>query len=314
MDSENVPALARSTVDRAAHRRTDQEWLTAAWTRARVLVVDGSGKTLVNFSGPSPELVFVTAEFIAAEYGITEYAPGEDRMFLGEDYADQPPTPYFAVRAELPMSTGEEVTPAGLREVGADLSARDAGLLVSAVALANWLDASAFSPRTGASTRARQAGWVREADDGSGPSFPRTDPAMIVLVHDGVAGDEGLALLGRGHQWQPNRYSTLAGFVEAGESAEAAVVREVAEESGVTVWEVRYVASQPWPMPSSLMLGFTAIGDPAQPIRLGDDELADARWFSRAEIRSKVAADELRLPMRVSIAHQLVERWLSGDC
>jgi NAD+ diphosphatase len=133
--------------------------------------------------------------------------------------------------------------------------------------------------------------------------FPRIDPAIIVLVSDGAR-----VLLGRQAAWPPGRYSTIAGFVEPGESLEDAVVREVAEETGVQVAEVEYHSSQPWPFPSSLMLGFTARAS-TQEVRLEDKELEDARWFTRAEIASGVP----KLPPPLSISFRLIEHWFDAD-
>jgi NAD+ diphosphatase len=286
----DTPALSRSAVDRAAHRRTDSSWLETAWAGGLVLVIDDAGQAAVN---PGGELVLVTA----AE------APDGERLFLGEDAG----TPYFAVRGPLP-SGGE---PKSLRDCGADLPDRDAGLFVAAISLANWHDAHQYSPRTGAATTVREGGWVRVAVDGSGQMWPRTDPAVIMLVSDGVAGPEGRALFGRPAVWPEGRYSTLAGFVEPGESAEMAVAREVAEETGVTVGDIRYVASQPWPFPGSLMLGFTALGDPAEKVVVDPTELEDAQWFTRAELRAAQAGGQrVLLPMRSSIAYHLISRWL----
>jgi NAD+ diphosphatase len=148
--------------------------------------------------------------------------------------------------------------------------------------------------------------------------WPRTDPAVIVLVHDGISGDEGRCLLGHNAAWTGpgwlRRYSCLAGFVEAGESCEAAVVREVAEEVGVPVGQLKYLGSQAWPYPGSLMLGFTAEADPTAPVQVDETEITSARWFSRAEIRAVLAGerDDFGLPMGSSIAFFLVTEWLAG--
>ena len=139
--------------------------------------------------------------------------------------------------------------------------------------------------------------------------WPRTDPAVIVLVNDGVPGPAGRCLLGRNAQWPGRRFSCLAGFVEPGESAEAAVAREVAEEVGVTVRELRYMGSQAWPFPGSLMLGFTALADPAEPIVVDVEESAEARWVSRAEL----SRGEVNMPAPASIAHFLVSSWLASE-
>jgi NAD+ diphosphatase len=293
------PALSRSGVDRAAHRRTDAEWLASAWDRARVLVVDETARAAIGDDG---RLVLVPPV----------EAPAGERLFLGED---EHGTAYFAVRGPLPDRDGAE--PATIRDRGADLDDRDAGLFVAAIGLLNWHDAHRYSPRTGAETTVRDGGWVREAVDGSGSMWPRTDPAVIMLVSDGVPGPAGKALFGRQAAWPAGRYSTLAGFVEPGESAEMAVAREVAEETGVTVTDVRYVASQPWPFPGSLMLGFTALADPAQEVVVDEVELEDARWFTRAEVlaaRGDSGGESgMLLPMRSSIAYHLISRWLDEE-
>jgi NAD+ diphosphatase len=286
-------AFCRELIDRAAHRRTDDAWLADAWPGARVLIVDGESRVLVTGDGGAPKLVLVPADD----------APGGERLFLGVDSE----APYFAVLGAHPVVPGAR--PASLFQIGADLDGYDAALLAEAVGLANWVRTYRYSPLTGAPLGLRSAGWEAVAEDGSGVIWPRTNPAMIVLVRDGVPGEEGRCLLSRQAVWPPGRWSCLAGFVEPGESAEGAVHREVFEEAGVAVSDVRYYASQPWPLPASLMLGFTAIGDPTEPVRVDTTELEDARWFTRAELRGRGPADEPLLPPPVSIAYHLIKRW-----
>ena len=153
---------------------------------------------------------------------------------------------------------------------------------------------------------------MRRCEADGSDHFPRTDPAVIVLVHDG--GDR--CVLGRQAVWPAGRFSTLAGFVEPGESAEQAVVREVEEESGLHVRDVRYVASQPWPFPSSLMLGYTAVCDPdAEPVAV-DGELEEVRWFTRDELRAAGTwggREGVQTPSSVSIAWHLISGWVDGD-
>lgn len=287
-------AFCRELVDRAAHRRTDEAWLADAWPRARVLVVDSDSRVLVTGAAAAPKLALVAAGDVPA---------GADRLFLGEDSE----APYFAVLGPHPEAPGAR--PASLFQIGAELDGYDAALLAEAIGLVNWVRSYRFSPLTGAPLQLRAAGWEAVATDGSGLVWPRTNPAMIVLVHDGVPGDAGRCLLSRQAVWPPNRYSCLAGFVEPGESAEGAVHREVFEEAGVTITDVTYVASQPWPLPASLMLGFTALGDPAQPIRVDTTELEDAHWFTRGELRGQGPAPEPLLPPAVSIAYHLITDW-----
>lgn len=278
-------------LDRAAHRRRDVEWLAGAWTRGRVVAVDRN-RSLV--AGDPPRLVLLRPE----------QAPDGDRLFLGMDGDG---VPYFAVGGSLPEVA--DTKSATLRGVGDGLSPRDRDLFSAAAGLVNWHARYGFSPVTGEPTEIGEAGWIRRTPDGRTLLFPRTDPAMIVLVSDGEPGERGRCMLGRGAGWPEGRYSCLAGFVEPGESAEATVVREVAEESGLTVREVRYVTSQPWPFPGSLMLAFTALGDPEQPLRLDPDELEDARWFTRRDVRTMWAG---RSPIRSSVAYYLMSRWLDS--
>jgi NAD+ diphosphatase len=206
-----------------------------------------------------------------------------------------------------------------VRDVGADLGDRDVGLFLTASALAQWHGAHRYAPATGAHTTPAAGGWVREDDAGT-QLYPRTDPAIIALVHDGVAGPDGRCLLGSNVAW-PERgdgrrmFSTLAGFVEPGESAEAAVVREVREEVGLTVTGLRYQGSQPWPFPASLMLGFTGHADATVPLRLDPTEIAAARWFPRTEVAALAAGagGPVALPSRASIARYLINLWLTAS-
>jgi NAD+ diphosphatase len=226
-------------------------------------------------------------------------------VYLGE--ADG--VPYAAVRGERALTVnGRAVdTWTGLREVGADLSDLDAGLLAQAVGILEWHERNRFSPLSGAATTIERAGWVQRDPETGAELFPRTDPAVIMLVHDG--GDR--CVLGRQPVWPPGRFSILAGFVEPGESAEAAVVREVSEEVGLRVTDVRYVASQPWPFPQSLMLGFTARVDGDPTLHLDDDEIEEAQWFTREQLRS--GEGPRALPPPVSIARNIIDRWVDGE-
>jgi NAD+ diphosphatase len=291
-----VPPMTRSRLRRSAHRRTDDAWLAQAWPRARVLVVDKD-----TALGTGDRLLLVDA---AA-------APDGERIFLGED---EEGIPYFAVLA--PLVDGPDTRRVTIRDVGHLLTDLEAALLVTAIALANWHARHRYSPYDGSLTTAVEAGWARVTEGGR-MMWPRTDPAVIVLVHDGVPGDEGGCLLGHNAAWTSpawvRRYSCLAGFVEAGESAEGAVVREVAEEVGVPVTHLRYVGSQAWPYPGSLMLGFTAQADPEQPVRVDETEISSARWFTRTEIRAVLDGkrDDFGLPMASSIALFLITQWLA---
>jgi len=283
------PALSRSTVDRAAHRRTDDGWLAAAWAdpASRVLVVE-DGRALVEHD----RLVLTRPAS----------APAGERYFLGTEHG----TAYWAVAGSLTEREGARAS--NLREVGAKLDDRDAGLFTHAVGLANWHVTHRCCSRCGRPTEPILGGHVRRcADDGS-DHFPRTDPAVIMLVHDGA----GRCVLGRGPHWPEHRYSVLAGFVEPGESAEQAVAREVAEEVGLRLIDVTYAASQPWPFPSSLMLAFTALAT-GEALTVDATELADAGWYSGADVRREQDAGRLILPPPISIARRLIDSWLAAQ-
>ena len=288
------PALSRGTVDRDAATRDDPAALERVWADARVLVVEDAHALVLEQD--RPRLVLTPSAD----------APDGERFYLGRD-ADGP---VFAVAASVGRRLGARRL--SLREVGALLDDRDAGLLTHAVGLANWHATHRRCPRCGAPTEPVRGGSVRRCTEDGTDHFPRTDPAVIVLVHDGA----DRCVLGRQAVWPEGRYSTLAGFVEPGESAEQAVVREVAEESGVACRDVAYVDSQPWPFPASLMLGYTAVCDPDAAPRAVDGELADARWFSRDELRDAATwgapTDGVQLPSPVSIAHLLITRWVQG--
>lgn len=293
---EGVPrleglALARHRLDRSTEARSDPDWVAARWAdpRARVLSF-ADGKVAIDESGTA--LAFLSP---------TEVDDSAERYFLG---LDEDGVPFFAIRTgEAP---GDHL--AGLREVGSLLPDRDAGLFVHAQALANWHTSHGFCARCGAATETPPAGNLRKCPACGTEHFPRTDPAIIVLVTD----DEDRCLLGHQPTWPPGRFSTLAGFVEPGESLEAAVVREVHEETGVVVADPEYAGSQPWPFPSSLMLGYYARAVETE-IDVDGEEITEARWYSREEMVAAIDAGELLLPGQVSIARRLIETWYGGE-
>jgi NAD+ diphosphatase len=288
-------ALSRGTVDRITEKRADPAWLDAAWAdpRTRVLVVSG-GQALIRLDDERAELVFVPPQA----------APAGTRFLLGQD-ADG--TVYFGVSADLPAAL-DGVRAGSLREAGTLLGDRDAGLFTHAVALANWHDTHTHCPVDGTPTIVDPGGHSTRCPKDGTEHFPRTDPAVIMLVTD----PDDRCLLARNAAWPGRRVSILAGFVDPGESAEQAVIREVAEETSITVTNVRYLGSQPWPMPRSLMLGFRADAPAGQAITVDHTELAEAYWFSRDELLAAVKAREIALPPPVSIARHIIEHWFGG--
>ena len=295
-------ALSRSGVDRATQRRADAEWIEAAWAdpRSRVLVLHRA-QALARAVDDRFELVFV---------GPAD-APEGDRFFLGLD-ADE--VAYFGVSSTVEgdardRSGQSDVQLTSLRQAGAMLSDRDAGLFTHAVALANWHETHTHCPQCGAATVLAPAGHLTVCPVDGTEQFPRVDPAVIMLVIDS---DDRL-LLARNATWPKGRMSVVAGFVEPGESAEHAVAREVFEETAITVGQVRYLGSQPWPMPRSLMLGFVARAASGQQIEVDADEIGEARWFSRAELRAAIDGGELGIAPSSSIARRLIEFWYGAE-
>jgi NAD+ diphosphatase len=299
-----------SGLDRAGARRRDAAWVQERrndpTSRAIALTRDGVLVTGTEF----PQLVRLPLEQIPGGAGTS--------VLLG---VEEDGTALFAVDVDhihqhRPLVPGARAL--GLREAGALLPQELGGLAAYAAALLSWHRTHPHCSRCGAVTDIVEGGHLRRCPVCHAEHHPRTDPVVIMLVLDGDR-----VLLGRQPTWPRARYSALAGFVEAGESLEEAVAREVLEESGIEVRDTRYVSSQPWPFPSSLMLGFTARyagGEPAA----RDGELEDVRWFTRAEVAQAAALDAsntweaasgatLLLPPPVAIARRLVDGWLAGD-
>ena len=270
-----------AALDRAGDRRRDGAWVARqlADPAARAVVAGPDGVHVRD-----GRLALVPLERLGGEPLL---------LGLGEDGG-----PVFAAEA----ADGALM---GLREAAATLPRADGGLAAYAAALLNWHRRHRFCANCGAPTEIREAGHVRGCPNCGAEHHPRTDPVVIMLV---LRGEE--VLLGRQASWPPGRYSALAGFVEPGESLEEAVAREVLEEAQVVVGPPRYVSSQPWPFPASLMLGFSAPWVSGEPV-IGDEELEDARWFTRAQVRDAVEErGTLRLPPPLAIARRLLDGWL----
>jgi NAD+ diphosphatase len=307
------PVLSRSAVLRDEALRRDTARQQAGWSAARVLVVDAAGRAPVAWTGRAPEGPWgMDTDGVARLVTVptTGDAPPEEAVLLGE--ADG--VAYWAVRDPAELVPGEDpVDRTDLRSAGAALDALGAGLLTTAVAVLNWHDTARFCGRDGSRTHPWAAGWHRVCEAHGHEDYPRTDPAVICLVHDGA----DRVLLARQPVWPEGRFSVLAGFVEAGESLEACVLREINEEVGVPVRDVTYLGSQAWPFPRSLMVGFQALADVGAPLRPAEGEIAEAMWVTRAELRHAMAAGDwaaaegsrLLLPGAVSIARAMLEAW-----
>ena len=295
---------AANGLDRAGHRRRDAAWLAErlAHPETRFVPVWRSQSLVLGLASGAPEAVLLAREaLVALEGEPILLGLREERAFFALDLSTRE-APLEAIRAprEPPIEFAD------LRRVGPLLARPDGALLAYARGIVHWHGRHRFCGVCGSPTRSEEGGHVRRCTDDAcnAQHFPRTDPAVIMLVTDGDR-----ALLGRQKIWPKGQHSTLAGFVEPGESLEEAVAREVKEETGIVVEDVAYHSSQPWPFPSSIMLGFTARAATTE-IDLDPEELESARWFERAYILAHPEDNEFRLPRRDSIARRLIEDWL----
>jgi NAD+ diphosphatase len=297
MDQDRPNFFSGPYIDRRAEVREDPGWLEAALSDPATLYMLGRGTTQLVQTKPEPRIVFVTRE-----HPIVREVDPRHFVLLGwfrgtrcvliqleaERFVDVPPGASFEeLRPLSPLLRGDE-----------------AGLLAYARALSIWRTRHRFCGVCSAQTLPERAGHVMRCTNEicQHEFFPRIDPAIIVLVTDGER-----ALLGRQSTWPPGRYSTVAGFVEPGESLEDGVAREVMEETAVRVTGVRYDSSQPWPFPSSLMIGFQATAEYGSPVQVSG-ELEAAGWFTREQIESGVAL----VPPSHSISYRLISTWLKG--
>jgi NAD+ diphosphatase len=295
MQPRNI--LAGAYLDRAAHLRKDPAWFASALAdeRSRALPVWNARNLILEGAAPRAallELSAIPAERRNSNDLILLGRFGDADIFTYEIAALEPPQVMPGTRFE------------DLRMVAAVLAAEDAGLLGYARGMVLWRTRHRYCGSCGATTLATKGGHVLVCTNPAcrHEQFPRIDPAIIVLVSDGER-----ALLGRQAAWPVGRYSTIAGFVEPGESLEDAVAREVFEETGINVDQIEYHSSQPWPFPSSLMLGFTAHAQTTQ-IQMRDDELEDAQWFTREDL----ASGRPIVPPSVSISFRLLEHWFDA--
>ena len=287
-------------LDRASELRSDEAALDRLWNSAKIIRVSNSklatdGKSLQFLSAAEVEKLIASKIFT-----------GGDKYFLGIDTASK--VAYFAWDCdEVGLPAGETSTEglASLRELGATLDEFQLGISMHVIALSNWHRSHPHCSKCGAETKSTLGGSVRMCIKDQSQHHPRTDSAVIVLVKD----KDDRILLGHQPIWPDGRFSTFAGFLEPGETFEQCVEREVFEESGVKVNEIKYLGSQPWPFPASIMIAFSAVVDDPSTAKADGVEITEVRWFSRAELKSSVADGSLLLPPTISVARKMIAMW-----
>ena len=286
-----------SRIDRSSHLRETPATLDLLWSKAQILHI-AQGR--IGAEG------YLNADRVAALIASGEFKEGS-RYFLGLDAVTG--DPYFAWDTQWSVAKSDDEMKVGfttLRDVGAALSAIDVELALHAVALSNWHRAHPCCAKCGAPTRVDLGCAVRVCDVDKSQHHPRTDSAVIVLVRD----NDDRILLGHQPVWPEGRFSCFAGFLEPGETFEQCVAREVFEESGVSVREINYLGSQPWPFPASIMISFDAVTDFPEAARPDGTEITEVKWFTRDQLRAEAKAGTLLLPPRISVARKMIERWL----
>ena len=287
-------------LDRASELRSDEAALDRLWSAAKIIRVSNS-----KLATDGKSLLFLTAAEVEELIASKVFTSG-DKYFLGIDPASK--VAYFAWDCdEVGLSAGETSTEglASLRELGGTLDEFELGISMQATALSNWHRSHPHCPKCGAETKSTLGGSVRACVKDQSQHHPRTDSAVIVLVKD----KDDRILLGHQPIWPDGRFSTFAGFLEPGETFEQCVEREVFEESGVKVNEIKYLGSQPWPFPASIMIAFSAVVDDPSTAKADGVEITEVRWFSRAELKSSVADGSLLLPPTISVARKMIAMW-----
>jgi NAD+ diphosphatase len=319
-----LPTLSRSTVDRRETTRTDPARLAKLWAGGRVILLDqklrtpvGAGATTLatrpaaRIADERPADALLLGEHDGVGYWALRQPPDAPRLREGVASPDSA----WGLWTGAASEDGEEWH--DLRTIGALLDDTSAGLYTTAVGLASWHARAGFCAKCGSPAERVNAGWATRCTGCGREEYPRTDPAVICLVHDDRGVNGSRVVLARQPIWPPERYSVLAGFVEAGESLEACVAREIAEEVGVAVSGIRYLGSQPWPFPRSIMVGFAAVAPADAPLHPADGEIAEARWVDRADLRAALDAggeiEGLRLPGPTSIARLMLAGWAAAD-
>ena len=290
-----------SQIDRAGELRTNQSTLDGLWQRAKILhIADG------RIAAHDEKLTLASAAEISTIAASGKFTEGF-RYFLGLDLTDR--SPYFVWDSQWVGDVTDEVKSEGfttLREIGAQLSPIESELALHATALSNWHLAHPRCPRCGGPTRVDLGGAARYCDADQSQHHPRTDSAVIVLIKDRA----DRILLGHQPVWPEGRFSTFAGFLEPGETFEQCVSREVFEESHIKVSEIKYLGSQPWPFPASIMIAFEAVTDNPEAAQGDGEEITEVKWFSRAELKAAAADGSLLLPPTISVARKMIEGWL----
>lgn len=295
-----------SCIDRAGELRVNQNTLDQLWEKAKI-VHHAEGRIATS----KTSLNFLTAHSVLAAIASGDFAEGS-RYFLGLDIESR--APFFAWDTQWTKSfsddeSAESEKSAGfstLREMGTILSAQELELSLHATALSNWHHSHPRCPQCGSRTRVDLGGAARFCEADQSQHHPRTDSAVIVLIKDRA----DRILLGHQPVWPEGRFSTFAGFLEPGETFEQCVSREIFEESNITVSEIKYLGSQPWPFPASIMISFEAVTDNPEVARGDGEEITEVKWFSRAELQAAAADGSLLLPPGISVARKMIERWL----
>lgn len=289
--------LSRSQLDRAAHLRSDQGALDEFWAKGKIIDLLGD-----RFRIDGAKLALLTSAQVDE---LEKQSADVERYFLG---LDSNQVAYFVAHRGIAPSeypSGYE----SLRIIGKSLSDLEIGASVHALALSLWHQSHRRCAKCGAETKSTLGGSVRKCLSCEADHHPRTDPAVIVLVKD----KSDRILLGRQRVWPPKRFSTFAGFVEPGESFERTVVREVAEECGGSVESMRYLGSQPWPFPASLMIAFEATITNPDSVKADGEEIEEIFWLDRESLKSKVQSEELLLPPKISVARAMIESWYGNS-
>jgi NAD+ diphosphatase len=290
-----------SRIDRAGELRVNQETLDQLWQRAKILQIAEGRIAAVDTA-----LTLISAQDVAAHIAAHTFTEGS-RYFLGLDLETK--APFFAWDTEWVGSIDDEVKEVGfstVREIGSLLSEQELEISLHAMGLSNWHRAHPRCPRCGGATRVDLGGAARTCDADGSQHHPRTDSAVIVLVKD----RSDRILLGHQPIWPEGRFSTFAGFLEPGETFEQCVEREVLEESAVVVTELKYLGSQPWPFPASIMISFEAVTDNPERAQGDGQEITEVKWFTRAQLMAAAKDGSLLLPPSISVARKMIERWL----